>query len=113
MRSEEVGIYGRGRWVREGGKSGRDEGYVVKVRVVGKEDEKERRGYVCFCKRKGEEEEVVNSVSILEEGRRRRRCSDYCGEKRVGVVEGGREGRGVGMVVMGDGFVESEIVKGR
>lgn len=66
LSTDELAIYGTASWLTQPANSRTDQAYVVNLTVLPNEDKKERTAYLYFCKTNGEEEEVLNSVTIYK-----------------------------------------------
>lgn len=65
LSTDELAIYGTASWLTQPANSRTDQAYVVNLTVLPNEEEKERTAYLYFCKTNGEEEEILNSVTII------------------------------------------------
>ncbi|MER8326238.1 BACON domain-containing protein, partial [Acinetobacter baumannii] len=79
---------------------------VVNLTVLPNEEEKERTAYLYFCKTNGEEEEILNSVTIIQEGTETNTSTDYSADKTVRILQRATQGNGLPIVLMGDGFLD-------
>lgn len=112
LSTDELAIYGTASWLTQPANSRTDQAYVVNLTVLPNEDEKERTAYLYFCKTNGEEEEVLNSVTILQEGTSTSTSTDYSADKTVRVLQRATQGSGLPIVLMGDGFLDTDIANG-
>lgn len=112
LSTDELAIYGTASWLTQPANSRTDQAYVVNLTVLPNEDEKERTAYLYFCKTNGEEEEVLNSVTILQEGTSTSTSTDYSADKTVRILQRATQGNGLPIVLMGDGFLDTDIVNG-
>lgn len=112
LSTDELAIYGTASWLTQPANSRTDQAYVVNLTVLPNEDEKERTAYLYFCKTNGEEEEVLNSVTILQEGTSTSTSTDYSTDKTVRVLQRATQGNGLPIVLMGDGFLDTDIANG-
>ena len=112
LSTDELAIYGTASWLTQPANSRTDQAYVVNLTVLPNEDEKERTAYLYFCKTNGEEEEVLNSVTILQEGTSTSTSTDYSADKTVRILQRATQGSGLPIVLMGDGFLDTDIVNG-
>lgn len=112
LSTDELAIYGTASWLTQPANSRTVQAYVVNLTVLPNEDEKERTAYLYFCKTNGEEEEVLNSVTILQEGTSTSTSTDYSADKTVRVLQRATQGSGLPIVLMGDGFLDTDIANG-
>jgi len=112
LSTDKLAIYGTASWLTQPANSRTDQAYVVNLTVLPNEDEKERTAYLYFCKTNGEEEEVLNSVTILQEGTSTSTSTDYSADKTVRVLQRATQGSGLPIVLMGDGFLDTDIANG-
>ena len=112
LSTDELAIYGTASWLTQPANSRTDQAYVVNLTVLPNDDEKERTAYLYFCKTNGEEEEVLNSVTILQEGTSTSTSTDYSADKTVRILQRATQGNGLPIVLMGDGFLDTDITNG-
>ena len=112
LSTDKLAIYGTASWLTQPANSRTDQAYMVNLTVLPNEEEKERTAYLYFCKTNGEEEEVLNSVTILQEGTSTSTSTDYSADKTVRVLQRATQGNGLPIVLMGDGFLDTDIANG-
>ena len=112
LSTDELAIYGTASWLTQPAKSRTDQAYVVNLTVLPNEEEKERTAYLYFCKTNGEEEEILNSVTIIQEGTETNTSTDYSADKTVRILQRATQGNGLPIVLMGDGFLDTDIANG-
>lgn len=112
LSTDELAIYGTASWLTQPANSRTDQAYVVNLTVLPNEDEKERTAYLYFCKTNGEEEEILNSVTIIQEGTETNTSTDYSADKTVRILQRATQGNGLPIVLMGDGFLDTDIANG-
>lgn len=112
LSTDELAIYGTGSWLTQPANSRTVQAYVVNLTVLPNEDEKERTAYLYFCKTNDEEEEILNSVTIIQEGTDTNTSTDYSADKTVRILQRATQGNGLPIVLMGDGFLDTDIVNG-
>lgn len=112
LSTDELAIYGTASWLTQPANSRTDQAYVVNLTVLPNEEEKERTAYLYFCKTNGEEEEILNSVTIIQEGTDTNTSTDYSADKTVRILQRATQGNGLPIVLMGDGFLDTDIVNG-
>lgn len=112
LSTDELAIYGTASWLTQPANSRTDQAYVVNLTVLPNEDEKERTAYLYFCKTNGEEEEILNSVTIIQEGTETNTSTDYSADKTVRILQRATQGNGLPIVLMGDGFLDTNIANG-
>lgn len=109
LSTDELAIYGTASWLTQPANSRTDQAYVVNLTVLSNEEEKERTAYLYFCKTNGEEEEILNSVTIIQEGTDTNTSTDYSADKTVRILQRATQGNGLPIVLMGDGFLDTDI----
>lgn len=112
LSTDELTIYGTASWLTQPANSRTDQAYVVNLTVLPNEEEKERTAYLYFCKTNGEEEEILNSVTIIQEGTDTNTSTDYSADKTVRILQRATQGNGLPIVLMGDGFLDTDIANG-
>lgn len=112
LSTDELAIYGTASWLTQPVNSRTDQAYVVNLTVLPNEEEKERTAYLYFCKTNGEEEEILNSVTIIQEGTETNTSTDYSADKTVRILQRATQGNGLPIVLMGDGFLDTNIANG-
>lgn len=112
LSTDELAIYGTASWLTQPANSRTDQVYVVNLTVLPNEEEKERTAYLYFCKTNGEEEEILNSVTIIQEGTDTNTSTDYSADKTVRILQRATQGNGLPIVLMGDGFLDTDIANG-
>lgn len=113
LSTDELAIYGTVSWLTQPANSRTDQAYVVNLTVLPNEEEKERTAYLYFCKTNGEEEEeILNSITIIQEGTDTNTSTDYSADKTVRILQRATQGSGLPIVLMGDGFLDTDIVNG-
>ena len=112
LSTDELAIYGTASWLTQPANSRTDQAYVVNLIVLPNDDDKERTAYLYFCKTNDEEEEILNSVTIIQEGTDTNTSTDYSADKTVRILQRATQGNGLPIVLMGDGFLDTDIVNG-
>lgn len=112
LSTDELAIYGTASWLTQPPNSRTDQAYVVNLTVLPNDDDKERTAYLYFCKTNDEEEEILNSVTIIQEGTDTNTSTDYSADKTVRILQRATQGNGLPIVLMGDGFLDTDIVNG-
>lgn len=110
--TDKLAIYGTANWLTQPADSRTDQTYVVNLTVLSNEDEKERTANLYFCKINGQKEEVLNCVTIIQEGSGSGTSTDYSADKTVRILHHATEGNGLPIVLMGDGFLDTDIENG-
>lgn len=112
LSTDELAIYDTASWLTQPANSRTDQAYVVNLTVLPNDDDKERTAYLYFCKTNDEEEEILNSVTIIQEGTDTNTSTDYSADKTVRILQRATQGNGLPIVLMGDGFLDTDIVNG-
>lgn len=112
LSTDELAIYGTASWLTQPANSRTDQAYVVNLTVLPNDDDKERTAYLYFYKTNGEEEKILNSVTIIQEGTDTNTSTDYSADKTVRILQRATQGNGLPIVLMGDGFLDTDIANG-
>lgn len=112
LSTDKLAIYGTASWLTQPANSRTDQAYMVNLTVLPNDDDKERTAYLYFCKTNGEEEEILNSVTIIQEGTDTNTSTDYSADKTVRILQRATQGNGLPIVLMGDGFLDTDIANG-
>lgn len=112
LSGDKLVIYSTANWLTQPADSRTEQGYVVNLTALPNEDERERTANLYFCKTNGLEEELLNSVTIIQEGTNTSTSTDYSADKTVRILQRATEGNGLPIVLMGDGFLDTEIEDG-
>ena len=112
LSGDKLVIYSTANWLTQSADSRTEQGYVVNLTALPNEDERERTANLYFCKTNGLEEELLNSVTIIQEGTNTSTSTDYSADKTVRILQRATEGNGLPIVLMGDGFLDTEIEDG-
>lgn len=112
LSTDELAIYGTASWLTHPANSRTDQAYMVNLTVLPNDDDKERTAYLYFCKTNDEEEEILNSVTIIQEGTDTNTSTDYSADKTVRILQRATQGNGLPIVLMGDGFLDTDIANG-
>lgn len=111
--SEELAIYGMSNWLTQAADRRSSQAYVVNLTVLPNTEEKERTAYVYFYKASDQKETLINYVTIIQEGTNSSSVSiDYSADKTVTYLQTATIGNGLPIVLMGDGFLDTEIEDG-
>ena len=112
LSGDKLVIYSTANWLTQSADSRTEQGYVVNLTALPNEDERERTANLYFCKTNGLEEELLNSVTIIQEGTNTSTSTDYSADRTVRILQRATEGNGLPIVLMGDGFLDTEIEDG-
>lgn len=112
LSGDKLVIYSTANWLTQSADSRTEQGYVVNLTALPNEDERERTANLYFCKTNGLEEELPNSVTIIQEGTNTSTSTDYSADRTVRILQRATEGNELPIVLMGDGFLDTEIEDG-
>lgn len=86
--------------------------WCIRLVVSENTDAKPRTAEIVFVKDNGSKEIVLNTVTIVQQGVSASSSTDYSRDKSVRVMQTATEGNGIPIVIMGDGFIDTEIADG-
>ncbi len=113
VNDEELMVYGSGEpWVTQAAQGRSESTYSVELIILENSDSRSRTSYVSFYKESGKERTLLNYVTILQEGTSSGESTDYSADKTVRVLQQAEVGNGIPIVLMGDGFIDTEIADG-
>lgn len=87
--------------------------YEIKLNVLPNTGRVSRRAYIIFSKYTDRNEEVLDTVTIVQSGvNTSDEGTEYASDKAVRVMQKATQGKGIPVVFMGDGFTEPEVLSG-
>lgn len=109
---DELAIYGSANWLTQDTQTRSTNSYVISLRVLPNTESGARTAYILFYKETDEAQTLLNTVTITQEGTASGTSTDYSADKTVRVLQQATVGKGLPIVIMGDGFIDTEIADG-
>lgn len=106
------GSLGTGTWLTQETKTRASSSYMLNLTVLPNTDGVSRTAYIYFVKVTDMESIVVEMVTIIQRGEVASETTDYSSDKKVRVLQTAKLGKGLPIVLMGDGFIDTEINDG-
>lgn len=106
------GSLGTGTWLTQETKTRASSSYMLNLTVLPNTDGVSRTAYIYFVKVTDMESIVVEIVTIIQRGEVASESTDYSSDKKVRVLQTAKLGKGLPIVLMGDGFIDTEINDG-
>ena len=106
------GSLGTGTWLTQETKTRASSSYMLNLTVLPNTDGVSRTAYIYFVKVTDMESIVVEMVTIIQRGEVASESTDYSSDKKVRVLQTAKLGKGLPIVLMGDGFIDTEINDG-
>ena len=106
------GSLGTGTWLTQETKTRASSSYMLNLTVLPNTDGVSRTVYIYFVKVTDMESIVVEMVTIIQRGEVASETTDYSSDKKVRVLQTAKLGKGLPIVLMGDGFIDTEINDG-
>lgn len=107
--ANQLAIYGSADWLTQDLKTRADLTYEIALRALPNTDKGARTAYISFYKQKTDSLTFLNAVVITQEGTGAGTSTDYSADKTVRVLQRSKVGNGLPIVIMGDGFIDTEI----
>ena len=110
---DELSVYGSSsNWLTQSARTRSAVSYIINLTVQPNTDGNSRTAYVFFYKGSGREGILLNTATIVQEGVVSGESVDYTEDGNVRVLQEATEGNGLPVVLMGDGFIDTEITNG-
>lgn len=106
------GSLGTGTWLTQETKTRASSSYTLNLTVLPNTDGVSRTAYIYFVRVTDLESIVVEMVTIIQRGEVTSESTDYSSDKKVRVLQAATQGKGIPIVLMGDGFMDTEINNG-
>lgn len=106
-------IWSTERWVNQDNLPSRSlTNYQLPLNVEANPDHQSRSASVIFAKEENGEQTVLDTVTIIQEGTSGIESEDDSEDGVINVLQEATEGSGIPIVIMGDGFIDTEITDG-
>lgn len=114
LSSDELAIYGTSSWIVQGEESRSAQEYLLNLTALSNTDASPRIAYINFYKSSQDPQKdlPLNSITIIQDGTTSGTSTDYSADKTVRLLQQASEGKGLPIVLMGDGFIDTEIADG-
>lgn len=108
---DEFSIYGsRVDWLTQDVQTRAVSKFVVRLRVLANTDKGPRNAEINFVR--NTDSKTLATATILQEGTSSSSSTDYSSDKSVQTLQRASIGNGIPIVIMGDGFIDTEIADG-
>lgn len=114
LSTDELSIYGTSSWLVQPEDSRSDQSYILNLTAQSNTEETPRMAYIYFFKSTQDPQKdlPLNSIAIIQEGKGATTSTDYSADKTVHILQQASQGTGLPIVLMGDGFLDTEIADG-
>lgn len=108
MSTDELRILCDAPWLNQNNLSRAMTDYSIVLNVEPNPDTEARYARILFVKEDGTEQKILASVIVVQSNE----STDYSADGEVTVLQGATKGSGIPIVLMGDGFIDTEIADG-
>lgn len=108
MSTDELRILCDAPWLNQNNLSRAMTDYSIVLNVEPNPDAEARYARILFVKEDGMEQKILASVIVVQSNE----STDYSADGEVTVLQGATKGSGIPIVLMGDGFIDTEIADG-
>ena len=112
VEDDELAIYGSATWLTQEVRTRSTNSYIVSLRALPNTDKSSRTAYILFYKETEGTQTLLNTVTIVQEGTASGTSTDYSADKQVRILQQASLGKGLPIVIMGDGFIDTDIADG-
>lgn len=112
IRSDRLHILGNGSWINQKTKSRSLNDYSVTLEIAPNPEVKSRIGFMYIVKEENQEQQILTTVTIVQEGNTGSESTDFSADGNVKTLQESNKGKGISIVLMGDGFIDTEINNG-
>ena len=112
IRSDKLHILGNGSWINQKTKSRSLNDYSVTLEIAPNPEVKSRIGFMYIIKEENQEQQILTTVTIVQEGNTGSESTDFSADGNVKTLQESNKGKGIPIVLMGDGFIDTEISNG-
>lgn len=111
--SDELSVYSSSvDWLTQSEDSRTADAYEVRLTVLPNTSASSRTAEMFFVKELGWQQLILNRITITQEGTAVSVSTDYSADKSVSTLQTATKGKGLPIVLMGDGFLDTEIADG-
>ena len=108
MSTDELRILCDAPWLNQNNLSRAMTDYSIVLNVEPNPDTEARYARILFVKEDGMEQKILEEVTVIQSNE----SIDYSADGEVTVLQGATKGNGIPIVLMGDGFIDTEIADG-
>lgn len=113
VEDDELSIYGTAAdWLVQDTRTRSTNSYIISLRALPNTEKSSRTAYVLFYKEADGKQTLLNTVTIVQKGTSSGTSTDYSADKQVRILQQATLGKGLPIVIMGDGFIDTEIADG-
>ena len=110
--SDKLRVLGNGTWINQDSPSRSLTDYSLVLNIDPNTEVKSRIGYLYFVKEENKEQIILATVTVIQEGNTGSESTDFSEDGEVKVLQEATEGKGIPVILMGDGFIDAEIKDG-
>lgn len=112
-----VYVYYSGNWITSVNGQSRSTSYYIRLNIVANTDGSARTAYLKFIKESSNgrflsSQTELATVTVIQEGIETATSTDYSADKTVTTLQTATIGNGIPIIIMGDGFIDTEIADG-
>lgn len=112
VEQNDLAIYGSADWLTQGAKTRSAQSFIIELDVLPNSEERSRMASVSFYTKNEGEDILLNTATIMQAGTSDDFSTDYSADKQVRILQQATRGKGLPIVIMGDGFIDKEIADG-
>lgn len=86
--------------------------YILRLKALPNAESASRTAYIYFVQEIDGKQKILRIVTITQQGVSAGESTDYSEDKKVRVLQTASIGKGIPIVIVGDGFIDKEIADG-
>ena len=86
--------------------------YILRLKALPNAESASRTAYIYFVQEIDGKQKILRTVTITQQGVSAGESTDYSEDKKVRVLQTASIGKGIPIVIVGDGFIDKEIADG-
>lgn len=111
--TDELAIYGsKDTWLTQQAQSRAGVSYMLNLTILSNTEGRSRTAYVYFYREAEGKQTLLNMVTIIQDGGTSDVSTDFSADKAVRILQNATLGKGLPIVLMGDGFIDTDIEDG-
>ena len=112
--TDELKAYGEtsGDWLVSRAETRTASSLVLKLKALPNTKNSSRTTYIYFIREIGTDQKILATATITQQGKASGQSTDYSADKSVNILQEATVGKGISIVIMGDGFIDKEIADG-